>query len=202
MRVQLADVNFVRVVIVITSGLGVFTLLLRHFSKAKWLNEDLPNEMTQNLYTNQWLDFAQDFTAGLMFKRRTWFSNRFWIEAICLMICPIPYWDQYFHIEALNITNRSEQLKVYYLVSDLILVFMFVRVFFVVRAVFNYNLFTDLYSKKLCRSYGFTANLRFAYKCLLKSDPGLTVFMTLLSSVFFLAYQLRIFEMPYYLAID
>jgi hypothetical protein len=79
---------------------------------------------------------------------------------------------------------------------------MFVRVFFVVRAVFNYNLFTDLYSKKLCKSYGFTANLRFAYKCLLKSDPGLTVLMTLLFSVFFLAYQLRIFEEPYYLAIN
>ena len=46
MRVQLADVNFVRVVILIISFLGVFTLLLRHLSKARWLNEDLPNEMT------------------------------------------------------------------------------------------------------------------------------------------------------------
>ena len=76
----------------------------------------------------------------------------------------------------------------WYLASDLITVFMFVRVFFVIRAVFNYNLFTDLYSKKLCKSYGFTANVRFAYKCLLKSDPAMTVFMTLITSVSILGY--------------
>jgi len=91
---------------------------------------------------------------------------------------------------------------VYYLVSDMVLAFMLVRIAFVVRAVFNYNLYTDLYSKKLCQSYGFTANIRFAYKCLLKSDPLTTVGMSLFISVLVLGYQLRIFENPYYLAID
>jgi hypothetical protein len=51
MRKQLADVNFVRVVILFISLLGVVTLFFRHNTKAAWLNEDLPNEMTQNLYT-------------------------------------------------------------------------------------------------------------------------------------------------------
>lgn len=57
MRMQLADVNFVRLVILVISCLGVFTLFLRHYSKAKWLNEDLPNEMTENLYTANIFDF-------------------------------------------------------------------------------------------------------------------------------------------------
>ena len=93
MRKQLANVNFVRVVIFTMSCLGVFTLFLRHYSKARWLNEDLPNEMTENLYTAKVFDFEQDFKTGLMFKRRIWFSGKFWIEAICLLVCPVPYWD-------------------------------------------------------------------------------------------------------------
>ena len=133
-------------------------------------------------------DLDYDVKHGLMFKRRIWFGSRFWIEAFCLLVCPIPYWDTYFTIESLSILDRSQKIKVYFLVSDMVLAFMFVRIAFVVRAVFNYNLYTDLYSKKLCKSYGFTANIRFAYKCLLKSDPLSTVGTSLFISVFVLAY--------------
>ena len=78
---------------------------------------------------------------------------------------------------------------------------MFFRIFFVVRAVFNYNMYTDVFAKKLCRSYGFTANVRFTFKSLLKTDPAYTVGVTMLSSVFVLAYCLRVFEVQYYMAI-
>lgn len=135
----LSDLSFQRLAVLIISLLGVFTLFLRHYSKAKWLNEDLPNEMTQNLYTNNVIDWYSDYTTGLMFKRRTWFKAGFWIEAFCLVVCPIPYWDRYFSMNVLDVITYSEKVKVYYLVSDLILTFMFVRMFFVVRAVFNYN---------------------------------------------------------------
>lgn len=90
----------------------------------------------------------------------------------------------------------------YYLLSDFILVLMFFRIFFVVRAVFNYNMYTDVYAKKLCRSYGFTANVRFTYKSLLKTDPAYTVSVTLFFSVIVLAYCLRVFEIQYYLALN
>ena len=85
--------------------------------------------------------------------------------------------------------------------SDFILVCMFLRVFFVIRAILNYNMYQDVYAKKLCRSYGFTANVRFTFKSLLKTDPALTVCTTMLASVVILAYQIRIFEIQYYTAI-
>lgn len=171
MRLILSDLSFQRVVVLIISLLGVFTLFLRHKSKAKWLNEDLPNEMTQNLYTNNVLDWEQDYSTGLMFKRRKWFKTSFWIEALFLLACPIPYWDKAFSMSVLDVGTKQEKVQVYYLVSDLILVVMFVRMFFIVRAVFNYNLYTDQYSTKLCKSFGFSANIRFAYKCLMKENP-------------------------------
>ena len=92
---------------------------------------------------------------------------------------------------------KNGSVNVYYLLSDFILVFMFVRIMFLMRAVINYSIFMDIYSKKLCKSYGFTANARFAFKCFVQSSPGVTVAMILINSVLVLAYLIRVFELPY-----
>lgn len=88
-----------------------------------------------------------------------------------------------------------------YTLSDFLLAFMFLRIILLVRAIFNYTMFTDLYAKRLCESYGFTANVRFTFKCFIIRNPGLTVVCTLTTSVLVLAYILRIFEVPYYHAV-
>ena len=90
-------------------------------------------------------------------KRRAWFRPSFWGEAFLFCICPIPYFDQVVRVRFMDVTNRTDFIHTYYLISDFILIFMFLRLFFVVRAIFNYNIFTDVYAKKLCKSYGFTA---------------------------------------------
>jgi len=74
---------------------------------------------------------------------------------------------------------------------------MFIRIFYLMRAFFNYTMFMDVYSKKLCRSFNFTANVRFAYKCFLKKSPGKTIFGTIFMSILIGAYLIRIFELPY-----
>lgn len=51
---------------------------------------------------------------------------------------------------------------------------------------------------KFSESYGFTANVRFTFKCLILRNPGLTTFFTITFSTFMLAYFLRIFEIEYY----
>ena len=97
--------------------------------------------------------------------------------------------------------EKSELIEVYYLASDFQFASKFLRVYFVVRAIFNYNIYMDLYSKRLCKSqYGFTANIRFTFKSLLKQDPGLLVTTMTVASIIILAYILRIFELPYWLA--
>ena len=48
-----------------------------------------------------------------------------------------------------------------------------------------------------CKSYGFTANVRFAMKCFVRSHPGTSVLLLLILTVFILAYLLRIAELPY-----
>ena len=107
-------------------------------------------------------------------------------------MCPRVFSPSVFHSIGASILSLTRSL----------LVFMFFRIFFMIRAVFNYNMYTDVFAKKLCRSYGFTANVRFTFKSLLKTDPAITVAVTLLGSVLVLAYCLRVFEIQYYTAIN
>ena len=94
----------------------------------------------------------------------------------------------------MDVTNRTDFIHTYYLISDFILIFMFLRLFFVVRAIFNYNIFTDVYAKKLCKSYGFTAGQRFTFKSVLKTKPEMTVMVMTLGSIMLFAYLIRITE--------
>ena len=94
---------------------------------------------------------------------------------------------------------KSETIDVYYLASDFLFAAKFLRIYFVIRAIFNYNIYMDLYSKKLCKTqYGFTANIRFTFKSLLKTRPGLLVTTITVGSILVLAYLIRIFELPYW----
>ena len=82
--------------------------------------------------------------------------------------------------------------------SDFILAFMFLRIFFVLRSVFNYSIYTDAFSKKLCKSYGFTSGVRFTMKCHFAVHPGKTMFFLFLLSIMVFGYLVRIFELPYH----
>jgi len=135
----------------------------------------------------------------IIFRYREVLTFWFWLEALFLIICPIPYFDLIITMQA-PAPARDKEIPIYYLLSDFILAFMFVRFFILMRSVFNYTIFMDMYSKKLCKTFNFTANVRFAYKCFLKYSPGLTIFCTILTSVLIGAALFHIFEFPYAIA--
>lgn len=166
------------------------TLAVRHGSKAEWLNKDLPREISGSTNLPD-LDFGK-----MLINAKSSFGVHFWAEAFMILLCPIPYWDCIIVIPALDF-YKSSSVNVYYLLSDFILAFMWFRIFFLIRAVINYSIFMDIYSKKLCKSYGFTANVRFAFKCFVRANPGSSVAIVLVTSVMVLAYMMRIFELPY-----
>ena len=120
------------------------------------------------------------------------FDNYFIFEIIILLLCPIPYFDLYIPISA------KENQEVIYLLSEFLLAFMWIRVYFVVRCLFNYSIYTDAHSMKLCRFYGFPANVQFTFKCYILTKPERTAICLFACTIFILAYILRIFEMPYF----
>ena len=144
--------------------------------------------------STQILNLETDEMAAMKVKRRAWFRPSFWAEALLFCICPIPYYDQVIRVKFMDMTDKTSYTYTYYLISDFILIFMFLRLFFVVRAIFNYNIFTDVYAKKLCKSYGFTAGQRFTFKSILKTKPEMTVMVMTLGSILIFAYIIRITE--------
>ena len=98
---------------------------------------------------------------------RSVFRTSFWIEAFIFLITPIPYYNPIIRTNAFDIVDRKAGIAVYYLLSDFITVFMFIRVYFIVRAFFNYSIYTDTYAKKVAKNYGVSAGVRFTYKCYL-----------------------------------
>ena len=85
-----------------------------------------------------------------------------------------------------------------FLLSDFLLAFMFLRLFFLIRTCFNYSIYTDALSKKVCKSYGFNSDVKFAIKCKLLVDPEVTVSIMFIGTVCIFACLVRIFELPYY----
>ena len=148
------------VITIVTMG-GIIALYRRHKMKTDWLNNDLPHVMRQQTIQGiSELAPAQKY----IIKFRSPFRASFWLEAFILLIGPLPYYDPIITISALGIDKR-ERVIVEYLLSDFILSFMFIKMIFLIRAVFNYSMYTDTYAKKLCNNYGVSANIRFSFKC-------------------------------------
>jgi hypothetical protein len=123
------------------------------------------------------------------------------LEILIIMIVPYPFYERYI---LMNYTHRQivstedGNIITSYFLSDFFLAFMFLRLFFLARSIFNYSIFTDPYSKKLCRSYGFTSGVRFTFKCYFEVHPEKTVLIVFSSTILILAYLMRIFELPFY----
>lgn len=81
--------------------------------------------------------------------------------------------------------------------SDYLIVFMFLRLFFLFRCLFNYSLYNDAYSKKICRQNGFYPGFRFILKSLFVIEPTFTVLTLFVCTVFILAYVIRVFEVHF-----
>lgn len=132
----------------------------------------------------------KDSKPGNEFGHRTHLITRYFVlEVLVLSICPIPYFDTY-------ITLVSDSGPVTFLLSDFLLAFMFLRLFFLIRTCFNYSIYTDAISKKVCKSYGFNCDVKFAIKCKLLIDPEMAVSVMFICTVCIFAYLVRIFEMP------
>lgn len=91
----------------------------------------------------------------------------------------------------------TDTVTVSFLLGDFLLALMFLRISFLVKSIFNYSQYTDIYSKRLCETYGFSANARFTLKCFVQNNPGVTAAGTFLTTILVFAYLLRLFERPY-----
>lgn len=77
------------------------------------------------------------------------------------------------------------------------MVFMFLKLIFLIRNLENFTIYADASTKRICRDYGISGNVRFALKCHFYQNPERTFLWVAVLSTAFLAYILRVFELPY-----
>jgi hypothetical protein len=129
---------------------------------------------------------------------RTILRLSFWMEMLIFLLAPIPYYNPIITINCFDAILRKESgVEVYYLLSDFITAFMFIRLYFLIRTIGNYSKYTDTFGVKVCKNYGLSANLRFTFKCYITENPFSSIVILFVSSVCILGYLLRIFEEPY-----
>ena len=84
-----------------------------------------------------------------------------------------------------------------YFLSDLLMIFMFYRMYQVLRHYERYHEYTDLDSKAVCRRFNTPGGIMFAIKCELKFNQYKVITFLFVFSVSVLAYILRLWELPY-----
>jgi hypothetical protein len=103
---------------------------------------------------------------------------QFLLEFLVLAICPLPYYeawvDQSFLTKRINNEFSFDLVlsrPVRHFLSDYLMLFMFLRLLFLIRSTFNYSIYRDGYSKAICQHYGASSGIRFAFKCFLDQYP-------------------------------
>jgi hypothetical protein len=74
---------------------------------------------------------------------------------------------------------------------------MFVRLLFLLRAMFNFTLYMDNHARFCCRLFGVEANFRFSVKCIMKKYPLALIILLVVPSFFIFGIVLRVFERPF-----
>lgn len=117
-------------------------------------------------------------------------------EILTLMVCPLPFYDTYIII--LNPKTLGDNHGYYfYMVGDILYLLMFVRLFIVFRCVYNYAIYTNGFSRKICNQYGFASGARFSFKCLFELYPSRTIWGMFIFLILLMSYFMRILEMSY-----
>ena len=147
-----------------------------------------------NIFINESINGPQGTLQNLRESMpRNFFTFSFFFECFVMMICPNPFYERYIITQTIS---ENAYFQVYHL-NDFLLIFMFFRLFFCYRTAINYSVYTDAYSLKIYKQYGFTAGVFFAIKVKMMMRPGWLVLYDFLSQILVMSFILRLVEFPY-----
>lgn len=188
-----------RWIVVGLSFASIIAYMFRRYYKEKWFRIFSAKKKTKggtliNTYGERVYNTTKRNDLG--FDRRRC-SKMVAIDLLVLLVCPVPMFETIIsHVYKID-KAPEDTIVVHQWLSDYILCFMLFRMYFVVRAGFNYNYLSDAYSKRLCRMHNFYPGFRFILKSIFVGNPEATVMSMFLLSNLVLSYVLRVFEIRY-----
>jgi len=132
------------------------------------------------------------------FYKKRW-SKYLWVEVLILLICPIPEVEFFvkFTYRTHDFEGKTVDVDCRQFFSDYLMCLMYLRLYFVVRACFNYSVYSDAFSRNICKNHDFYPGFRFILKSRLASAPETTVMIMFFGSVVVLSFMLRVFELRF-----
>lgn len=177
--------QFYRWITMVFTVVSMYFLALRHWAKLKW-NSNRGEMSGQNRIKN---------------KTRPLVPKRLAIELAVLAVFPYPYLIGNIRIMQplgkSSADDSNQALELCYNLSEFLYVFMFLRLLFLFRALFNFTPYQDDHAKYYCEKKSTKANVRFSIRCMMKTHPFLIIYCFSLPSFFLLGAFLRVFERPF-----
>jgi len=112
------------------------------------------------------------------------------------MVCPIPGINYTFEN---TIYVGAKPLIIKHTLFEYMMVFMFLRLYFVARAVLNYSFKSNAFSKTLCTEYGFYPGLSFVMKTKFLKYPGVIILLMLFLTVLVIPFIIMVFEIQFFM---
>jgi len=175
---------------------AIIVLVNRHRIKRKWQNQPIPQSFWK-------IHYNYDFTDRYRSSKKRIMSFSFLYEVAIILIQPIPFLNS--NISISDYINGPDGVRSNYLITqnayfinDFLLILMFLWLIILARNFFNYSKYSDVFAKRLCDRYGFTANMRFCFKCYILKFPIRTVLFMLFFIIFLFSYIMRILERPFH----
>ncbi|CAG9329011.1 unnamed protein product [Blepharisma stoltei] len=135
-----------------------------------------------------------NFPVVIKRKIKKTFSMSRTIEFILLFIFPYPYINASIY---LPYRYNYETIEICYNLSELLYIFMIVRLIFIYRAIINYTPYQNHLARTFCLNNNAKANVRFVFKCLVAQHPMVAIlFLLVIPSMIICGCLMRIFERP------
>lgn len=167
----------------------IYFLIVRHYLKSKWNNNRISH-----------LAGGEVKRLGKK-KRKTTLNRNLAFEVGLLCVFPYPYIRGGFFITQPLVGAENgysnNTVSVCYNFSEILYVFMYVRLWFLLRALFNFTPYQDDHARYYCSRTGTKANVRFSIRCMMKTHPFLLIYCFSFPSFFLLGIFLRVFERPF-----
>ncbi|CAG9324768.1 unnamed protein product [Blepharisma stoltei] len=177
-----------RMIAMLTSLMALIFVFLKHFQKEIWIKYQQETEKILNKTRTR----PYFSTYAVNEKQSTKIVRIFEIISLCLF--PYPYIDA-----DIPIPMRWEfrDLHGCYKLSEIMYAFMFVRIFYLFKALSNYTIYRDHLARRYCTFYRTRANSRFSFKCVIARYPlSVIIICMTIPALVILGLILRIFERP------
>lgn len=181
-----SNINTLRYLTLLTSIFATFFAYSRYRTQSRFYKIQLKNpykEHYKHLYSRSYL-----------------LKLVFIIECLILWLFPYPSLDSgvYFYQASnyIDPENLDRNYSICYTNSEILLVIMSLRFYFLVKCALNNSSYRDIFSTYYCNKFNTRAGFRFAMKSLIAGHQYFLIFVVILPSILILAQLLRIFERP------